>query len=69
MYLKGSESYIISHFLSEKTEEQTYQKYLKECNKIVYAIGYQRKRLPVISIDNKACLDNEIDYNDVTGTI
>lgn len=46
--------------------EENRKKYLKECNKIVYAVGFEKSPYPEISGDIQ---ENELEFNPQTGVI
>jgi thioredoxin reductase len=50
-----------------KNTEENRQEYLSYCNKIIYAIGYQKNPLPLIKEDG--VLQNEISFDPQTGII
>jgi len=50
-----------------KTEEDTYKVVFPECTKIVYAVGYDRVKLPTITLNGEEC--QNISYNGKNGQI
>lgn len=54
----------------EKNEEEIYRKYIPQCTKIVYAIGYDRNPLPSITIKGYGSLnDKDVTYEKTTGQL
>ncbi|RKP18205.1 hypothetical protein ROZALSC1DRAFT_30077, partial [Rozella allomycis CSF55] len=48
-------------------EKEVYLAHLRGCTKIVYAIGFERNPLPIISVNDRVC--REISYNPKNGQI
>lgn len=56
--------------LNDSSKElEIYQKELKDCTKLIFAIGYERNPLPKIFFEEKQCSDKDIDYDKLNGQI
>lgn len=55
-----------SNLFQYKNTEENRKLYFPECNKIIYAIGYERNPLPFINVNGE---DNELQFNPETGII